>query len=73
MVVSHRREGVLGFEEKFDHILKMKKPQIVPLLGGAEVEVEEEVVREVETLAEVEAVGMQQEKYLLTVLMKHHV
>jgi len=64
---------VLGFEEKFDHILKMKKPQIVPLLGGAEVEVEEEVVREVETLAEVEAGGMQQEKYLLTVLMKHHV
>ena len=64
---------MLGFEEKFDHILKMKKPQIVPLLGGAEVEVEEEVVREVETLAEVEAGGMQQEKYLLTVLMKHHV
>ena len=61
---------MLGFEEKFDHILKMKK---VPLLGGAEVEVEEEVVREVETLAEVEAGGMQQEKYLLTVLMKHHV
>ena len=68
---------MLGFEEKFDHILKMKKPQIVPLLGRAEVEVEEaaleEVVREVETLTEVEAGGMQQEKYLLTVLMKHHV
>ena len=55
---------MLGFEEKFDHILKMKKPQIVPLLGRAEVEVEEaaleEVVREVETLTEVEAGGMQQ-------------
>ena len=55
----------------------MKKPQIVPLLGGAEVEVEEaaleEVVREVDTLTEVEAGGMQQQKYLLTVLMKHHV
>jgi len=68
---------VLGSEEKFDDILKMTKPQIVPPFGGVEVEVEEaaleaEVVREVEALAEVEAGDMQQEKYLLTVLMKHY-
>lgn len=37
---------MLGFEEKFDHILKMKKPQIVPLLGGAEVEGAEVEVEE---------------------------